>query len=303
MMGQETTASAPDAAAQAQFQRAQELEQAGETEAAIDAYEAAITIDEDYIEAMFRCAYLLDLRGEDDRAMELYERCTTDSPVHVNALINLALSYEDQNMYEDAASCLRNVLQSYPNHERARPFLKDVESSRHMYYDEDMERATAQHSVVLDTPIADFELSVRSRNCLRKMSIFTLGDLLRVAEAELLAYKNFGETSLNEIKAMLTQKGLHLGQLAEPPPGGPPEPVRKVLVQGDPAVLNRPVSEMKLSVRARKCLQRLGITIIGELASRTENELMATKNFGVTSLNEIKQRLIDMGLGLRQPEF
>jgi len=38
------------------------------------------------------------------------------------------------------------------------------------------------------------------------MNINTLGDLLRISEAELLAYKNFGETSLNEIKVMLKQK-------------------------------------------------------------------------------------------------
>ena len=44
------------------------------------------------------------------------------------------------------------------------------------------------------------------------MKIRTLGDLLKITEAELLSYKNFGETSLVEIKAMLSQKGLRLGQ-------------------------------------------------------------------------------------------
>src|SRR5438034_8316315 len=52
----------------------------------------------------------------------------------------------------------------------------------------------------LEIPVTDFELSVRSRNCLRKMNIRTLGDLTRTTEAALLASKNFGETSLSEIK-------------------------------------------------------------------------------------------------------
>ena len=58
------------------------------------------------------------------------------------------------------------------------------------------------------------------------MNIRTLGDLLQTTEQELLSYKNFGETSLNEIKALLAQKGLRLGQAVEdpkarrPPPGG-----------------------------------------------------------------------------------
>ena len=65
---------------------------------------------------------------------------------------------------------------------------------------------------MLNIPVTDFELSVRSRNCLKKMNIKNLGDLLRTSEQELLSYKNFGETSLNEIKSLLASKGLRLGQ-------------------------------------------------------------------------------------------
>jgi hypothetical protein len=65
---------------------------------------------------------------------------------------------------------------------------------------------------MLDTPVTDFELSVRARTCLKKMNIRTLGDLLRITEAELMSYKNFGETSLFEIKKMLSAKRPALGQ-------------------------------------------------------------------------------------------
>lgn len=55
-------------------------------------------------------------------------------------------------------------------------------------------------------------------------------------------------------------------------------------------------------MRSRKALQRLDIQSIGELAQRTEDELLGCKNFGQTSLNEIKQQLAAFGLSLRKLE-
>ena len=65
-------------------------------------------------------------------------------------------------------------------------------------------------------------------------------------------------------------------------------------------VLNKAVGDLELSVRSRKALQRLGVNSVGELATRTEAELLGVKNFGQTSLLEIKQRLTELGLGLRK---
>jgi len=143
---------------------------------------------------------------------------------------------------------------------------------------------------------------VRARNCLKKMQIRTLGDLLKITEAELLSYKNFGEQSLVEIKSMLASKGLRLGQGLEGPGGRPG--VRKDILDElkqivPEAVLNKPISSLELSVRARKALQLLSIGTLGELASRTEAELMGVKNFGATSLHEIRERLQQHGLTLR----
>ena len=83
-----------------------------------------------------------------------------------------------------------------------------------MYYSPEEEQASSRFSQVLEIPVTDFELSVRSRNCLKKMNIRTLGDLTRVTEQQLLASKNFGETSLDEIKEIMTAKGLRLGPVA-----------------------------------------------------------------------------------------
>ena len=62
--------------------------------------------------------------------------------------------------------------------------------------------------------------------------------------------------------------------------------------------LLRPVSELELSVRSANCLQNANIKYIYELVSKTEGEMLRTKNFGRKSLNEIKEILTNMGLGL-----
>jgi DNA-directed RNA polymerase subunit alpha len=173
-----------------------------------------------------------------------------------------------------------------------------------MYYDEDSDRKGGSRNAVMEIPITDFELSVRSRNCLKKMNIRSLGDLLRTSEQELLSYKNFGETSLNEIKALLAAKGLRLGQNAEGA-GGPAAAVRRPPVASGniPAeTLGKSVADLELSVRSRKALQRLNINSLGDLAARTEDELLGCKNFGHTSLNEIKQQLAQNGMALRKLE-
>jgi len=62
--------------------------------------------------------------------------------------------------------------------------------------------------------------------------------------------------------------------------------------------LYRPVSELELSVRSINCLQSAQIETIGELVQKTESEMLKTKNFGRKSLNEIKETLASLGLGL-----
>src|SRR5687768_7043767 len=316
-MSEMSVASINERAAEEYFKRAQDAEKDGNHEKAVEFYERALNENSDHEAACFSLAVLYDRRAEDAKAIELYERVCTSPPVHINALMNLAILYEDNNHYDEAHRCLEAVLTTNPNHERARMYMKDVESARSMYYDDD-DRRGDKRNIVLEIPITDFELSVRSRNCLKKMNIRSLGDLLRTSEQELLSYKNFGETSLNEIKALLAQKGLRLGQAAEGgdgksplagavagAPGGAAAAVRRPPVNAGnvpPETLNKSVADLELSVRSRKALQRLNINSLGELASRTEDELLGCKNFGQTSLNEIKQQLTSFGMTLRKLE-
>jgi DNA-directed RNA polymerase subunit alpha len=287
-------------------QTADYLYQRGATVAAIGGnpsevialYERAVEADRNHAGALFGLALENDRRGNDEAALELYKRSAGRFPAHVNALLNLGLLYEDRDQYDRAVQCYQRVLDNFPNHARAALFLKDAQASSDMYYDEDAQKKRDRMSQVLSIPVTDFELSVRSRNCLQKMGVMTLGDLCRTTEQDLLSSKNFGETSLTEIKDMLASKGLKLGQLApekhaldffEPESLSPDEQ----------ALLVRPISDLNLSVRARKCMIRLGISTIGELIRHTGDELLECKNFGVTSLNEVRDKLVSHGLKLR----
>ena len=262
-------------------------------------FERAVESDSNHAGALFGLAKENDRRGNDEIALDLYERSTAQFPTFVGALLNLGVLYEDRQQYDRAQQCYHRILEQYPTLARAKLFLKDAQASGDMFFDEDAQRKRDRASQVLGVPVSDFELSVRSRNCLQKMGIMTLGDLARCTEPDLLASKNFGETSLVEIREMLASKGLSLGQLAttkaEPEPIFEPE----FMSPDEQAMLDRPIADLNLSVRARKCMIRLGLNTIGELVRRTGDDLLECKNFGVTSLNEVREKLTIQNLKLR----
>lgn len=260
-------------------------------------FERAVEADPTHAGALFGLGLENDRHGNDDEALDCYRRSASQFPPHVGALLNLGLLYEDRDDYARAVQCYQRVLDVFPNHPRAMLFIKDASASGDMYYDEDAQKKRDRMSQVLNIPVTDFELSVRSRNCLRKMGVMTLGDLCRTSEAELLSSKNFGETSLIEIKEMLASKGLRLGQLAPERHVVDYEP--ETLSADEQALLSRPIADLNLSVRARKCMIRLGISTIAELIRHTGDELLECKNFGVTSLNEVREKLTVHGLKLR----
>ncbi len=271
---------------------------------AIESYRQAAQLDPQDCEIAFRLGYALDLVGEDAEALQLFERACADGKPKLNALLNLAVLYEDAGDYVRAERCVKLVVDTDPLHARGRLYLRDVQASRRMVTNDDAARSGDKQNAMLETPVTDFELSARARNCLKKMNIRTLGDLLRVSEAELMAYKNFGETTLAEIKAMLAQKSLHLGQALDQQRDAARQEVYNELLSsaGEEAVgvLGKSVDELDLSVRSRKALSLLNVVTIGDLVARTEAELLGIKNFGSTSLDEINAKLGEMQLSLRK---
>jgi DNA-directed RNA polymerase subunit alpha len=65
---------------------------------------------------------------------------------------------------------------------------------------------------------------------------------------------------------------------------------------------NFPIEELELGVRSYNCLKRVGIETIGDLVSKSENELAAIPNFGKKSIEEVKETLATQGLALRGDE-
>lgn len=67
-------------------------------------------------------------------------------------------------------------------------------------------------------------------------------------------------------------------------------------------LFNKPVDQLNLSVRTMNCLRRGGIVTVGELTVKSERDLLTLRNFGQKSLNEIKDKLVEMGLSLASPQ-
>ncbi len=271
----------------------------GNPDEVVALYERAVESDGHHAGSLFGLALENDRRGNNATARDYYERSCSRFPAHLGSLLNLGLLYEDQGSYDQARQCYQRILDVYPTNGRARLFLKDTDASRDMYYDEEERRNRDRLSQILSIPVTDFELSVRSRNCLQKMGVNTLGDLCRTSEQDLLTSKNFGETSLVEIREMLQSKGLDLGQFAHEKPEEEPIFEPETLSSDERAMMDRPIADLNLSVRARKCMVRLGLTTIGELLRRTGDDLLECKNFGVTSLNEVREKLTIQSLKLR----
>jgi DNA-directed RNA polymerase subunit alpha len=291
-------------AAARHIEAARSAERTGDHDTAMAEYRRALQADPNSTDALFELAYRLDLVGEEEEAIVLYERASEQPPAAVNVLINLSIMYEDRGEYGRAERCLRQVLETQPNHPRARLYMKDVQASRETGIEEDGDRDLVRRRQLLDTPITDTDLSVRARTALKKLNIRSIGDLIRTTEAELIGTKNFGDASLTEIKKMLAAKGLRLGQGMDE--GHRQSRRHQVADQlkgtGKEGLLAKPVTDLPFSVRARRALQLLNIHSLGDLASHTEAELMGVKNFGATSLQEVKERLTEHGLGLRTVE-
>jgi DNA-directed RNA polymerase subunit alpha len=278
--------------------RAAELER--EPGRALDQYRAAREVDPTHRANLFHLAYLAERSGREELALSAYESLTSLLPADRNAMLNLGVLLEDLGRDAEAAAIYDTVVRSHPTDQRARLYLEDARAGMHMFYDEDMERKEDRLNQILRIPITDFELSVRARNCLNKMNIMTLGDLVRKTEAELLSYKNFGETSLSEIKEILTSKSLRLGMARE-------EAVASIARQRgavpgsneNTEVLGKPLSELKLSIRARRTVENLGCLNLGDITQHSEDELLGMPNFGVTSLMELKSKLAEFGLKLK----
>ena len=75
--------------------------------------------------------------------------------------------------------------------------------------------------------------------------------------------------------------------------------MKEVDKSSDDHVLERTIEELDLSVRSYNCLKRAGINTVYDLTEKTEPEMMKVRNLGRKSLEEVKVKLTDLGLGLK----
>lgn len=129
-----------------------------------------------------------------------YDKLTLDVETNGAVTPENALAY--------AARILQDQLQIFINFEE--PSQKVEEETK----------PELQFNPALLKKVDELELSVRSANCLKNDNIVYIGDLIQKTESEMLRTPNFGRKSLNEIKEVLGQMGLHLGMDA---PSWPPE--------------------------------------------------------------------------------
>lgn len=77
------------------------------------------------------------------------------------------------------------------------------------------------------------------------------------------------------------------------------EVMKEADTESDDRVLDRTIEELDLSVRSYNCLKRAGINTVHDLTEKSEAEMMKVRNLGRKSLEEVKLKLIDLGLGLK----
>jgi DNA-directed RNA polymerase subunit alpha len=134
-----------------------------------------------------------------------YDRLTIDVETNGTVAPDDAVAY--------AARILQDQLQLFINFEEPTSETKSEE------------RLEPEFNRNLLRKVDELELSVRSANCLKNDNIVYIGDLIQKTEAEMLRTPNFGRKSLNEIKEVLAQMGLHLGMEV---PNWPPENIEEM---------------------------------------------------------------------------
>ena len=162
----------------------------------------------------------------------------------------------------------------------------------------------------LDKQIIDFGLSTRTANCLQRLNIYSIRDLVQKSEAELLKTRNLGRKSFREIRELLASMGLYMGmELNEGSFAevnlNPEKELNSLEIynntQDDSTIdvnLARKIVELDFSTRTNKVLAALDVIFVVELIQKQESDLLRLSKFGKKSLKEIKSKLAKIGLSL-----
>ncbi|MBN8520709.1 MAG: DNA-directed RNA polymerase subunit alpha [Alphaproteobacteria bacterium] len=159
------------------------------------------------VDSVFSPVRKVSYEVEDTRVGQITDYDKLTLQVETNGVI----SPEDAVAY--AARILQDQLQVFINFEEPKGDSKKDEADE-LPFNRNLLRK-----------VDELELSVRSANCLKNDNIVYIGDLVQKSESDMLRTPNFGRKSLNEIKEVLTNMGLHLGMQVE---GWPPENIEEL---------------------------------------------------------------------------
>ena len=167
---------------------------------------------------------------------------------------------------------IRNVINEY-KHDSVIDEIGDSDSS----------------SDVLDLPLDELEFSIRTYNCLKRAGINTLGELCDRTPEDMFKVRNLGRKSLEEVLAKLQEYHLSLKDADEDE-------------EEQQEIMDITIEEMGLSIRSYNCLKRAGIYTLGDLSSRTPEDMMKVRNLGRKSLEEVLQKMKEYGVRLKESE-
>ena len=169
--------------------------------------------------------------------------------------------------------------------------------------------------VTREDDISVLQMSVRVTNCMNRVKLHTVGEFLDYPEDQFLDIRNLGKTSLEEImriRAELTGDSGTQFRLVDkedlPETASQADDIigPESAVEDPPVLLyDLPISEMGLSVRARNCLNREGWTTASQLVGKSLEDLLAVKNMGrktaeeiLAAVSELSLRLSDQATGM-----
>jgi RNA polymerase sigma factor (sigma-70 family) len=154
--------------------------------------------------------------------------------------------------------------------------------------------------------IKEADLSERVKNCLFKLNIINVEDLINLNEKDLLSIRDFGKKSLREIHYFIEQYGLKLRSRADSGEFSSGLDNKNDAINAKLKkdytdkyeILSTKILNTPLSIRTKNCLIELNIKDVGEAIQYGERELLRAKNFGEKSLNEFNNYLAQYNLVL-----
>ena len=140
--------------------------------------------------------------------------------------------------------------------------------------------------------IEELDFSVRTFNILKRAGIDSVADLISRTEEDMIRVRNMGRYSLREIVEKLANLGLSLLDSESSATEAEDNTKNKLYALT--------LEELDLSVRAYNCLKRAGIDTVGDLASKTYNEILMVRNLGLKCTEEVVAKLTSLGLALKE---